>query len=409
MSDTWRYRATAANGRVAKGQVQAETAERARAVLRERGLVPVHLAKRSRHGQRLRELKSPFDIHALARPRRRRSLMDQLDGLSTLLRTGTPLASALSIQAHSAPTKGLRTLADRLSENVRNGQSLSQSIEDERSWYDEIDAALIRSAEKSGALEDGLEAVVRRHQAANRTQSKLLAALAYPTSITIAGIGVWLFLSNVTLPPIVDVLVEADVEVPPLSNAVIHSGQWVTDQPVFLISGAIVTLGAVAVAPRTRWWSKNLGERIDRHRPRALRNMSLAVFAHELAVLISVGIPIVEALRTVAPATRPLRLHRAALQVANRVEEGQSLSEALSASSWFDPEFVQVVALGEQSGELPQLLKQAADRLARQSARRVELLAAISEPVAILGAAAMIGVVVMAAILPMLALQDVIR
>jgi type IV pilus assembly protein PilC len=146
---------------------------------------------------------------------------------------------------------------------------------------------------------------------------------------------------------------------------------------------------------------------IRRTTPLVLRRVSVARVAQGLSELLRAGTPAVEALRVIAPAAGG-GLRRRLEEAADRLERGDSLVDALDDPYWFDAEFRRLLAVGENAGELDVMLERIGDRYERRSRILIDRLAALLEPAVILVLAALIGIVVMASVLPLLRLQEVV-
>jgi type II secretory pathway component PulF len=142
--------------------------------------------------------------------------------------------------------------------------------------------------------------------------------------------------------------------------------------------------------------------------PVVLRRLRLARFATTLSELLGHGVPLVEALRVLSSTAGHPRFAALVRASAARIERGEQFSDTVDDERWFPAEFRRLVQMGEQSGELTSLLSRLGERLERSSQRRIDRLTALLEPVVILTLAVLIGVVAMAAVLPMTRLQDLL-
>ena len=147
---------------------------------------------------------------------------------------------------------------------------------------------------------------------------------------------------------------------------------------------------------------------LRRWSPHVLRKLAVARLSIQLAELLRTGVPMVDALRVVAPTTPGVTLRRRLLEAADRVERGEDIAAALDDEHWFDGEFQRLLQIGQTSGELDTLLDRLGHRYARQANRMIDRLATLLEPAVILTLAVLVGLVVMAAILPLLRLQEVV-
>jgi len=398
----WRYEAVTIGGTPQRGELSGASPADVRASLRRIGLRVLEV----------RPARRPWaaPLASVWRPhlRRRRTgpKAEFFDALGTLLDSGLPLLESLRAITGDSP----RSMPGALAESLRSGSSLADAMRAHPAWFDPAEVAMAEAGQRSGDLSRVLHALARRHERTGQLTAKLVSALAYPAIVACVGLGVVVFLGTRTLPQLVSILTQARVEPPPLTLALMAFGRsiaahwpWV----LVAIAGAAGS-GLVLAAAGER-------ERAPRLRtpvPRAFRRVAMAHLATGLAELTRTGIPVVEALRIVAPTIRGFgaaSLRRAARAAADRVERGDDLADALDDPHWFNAEFRRLVGVGQASGELPDLLERLGDRYARSAHRSIDRLASLVEPAVILALAAVIGVVVMAAVLPMLKLQEVVR
>lgn len=436
----WRYeaidlRTALSNGRakpaLRRGEIAAESAADARAALRAVGLQVLEIrpdrasrqvapnpqrrtTKRENLGTGLRET-----IDSYFRGRRVQERADAFDALSTLLASGVPLAEAVETVADSGDGKSrpLRRVLMQIRGDLRAGKSLSESLSQHRGWFDQSEVAMVGAAEVAGTLASTLAEIASRQARSAAIAQKLVGALAYPSIVLLIGVGVALFLATRTLPQLSSILASARLDVPPLTQALMAVGSFVSQWWLAIgIAMAALAIAAGYFAPRTlssltpAWRG-----RLDRAIPLAVRRLAAAHALIRIADLLRAGVPLVETLRTVGPGYRGLRagLGASLLAAAGRLEEGDDLSTALAADSatsggWFDAESRRLISVGESGGDLAPVLHRLGERYERQTARLVDRLAAFLEPGAVILLAVLVGTVVMAAVLPLLKLQEIL-
>ncbi len=416
----WRYRAVPVGGRgrgaTQRGELAGQGAAEVRAALRRIGLQVIHLRPLRRRGAgrdswSIGPPGSRALIHRYLRHRRREERAELYDGLATLLASGVPLMEAVqtlvaSVHRRRSP---LRAMLVDMCEYLRCGASLDMPMVAYPGWFDACEVAMVNAAQYSGALPEVLRGLAERHERSGELGRKLTGALAYPGVVAAVGVGVIVFLSIKTLPDLVGVLTDAGVETPALTRAVMTFGGFLAGSWALILLAILVVVGgglalvALAAARRIeppRWL---------RHcSPRLLRRMAVARLSWQLAELLRTGVPMVEAIRVTAPTVRGWTLRRRLEAAAGRVEHGEDLAAALDDEHWFDAQFRRLLEIGQASGELHELLRRIGDRYARQADRLIVRLAALLEPAVILVLAVLVGVVVMAAVLPLLRLQEVL-
>jgi general secretion pathway protein F len=414
----WHYTAVHPQHRLCRsGEIAAASAADARASLRRVGL----------HAIDMRPMRTPLRTPRTARPRtgpiqsiragferrrrrRRRPRRAELfDALATLLESGVPLLESVQTRVASAPRrKGEHRMLLHLRARLQDGATLESALGDHPGWFDPVEIALARAGRVGGHLPRVLRSLADRHEHANDLRQTILGALAYPLVVAAAGVAVLVFLSLYTLPQLASILEEASVEPPALTMGLIAVGRGLADHWLPIAAG-IVALPALA--PALPAALARLG--FEPHAPVALvpstiRRLLVASATIRLGELVSADVPLVEALRVVAPTARHHVLRRRLGDAAARIERGEDVAAALDDTRWFDASYRCLLVVGQQSGELETVLDRLGRREHRRAQRRVDHAAALLEPAVILVLAAFVGVVVMAIVLPLLRLQAVI-
>jgi type II secretory pathway component PulF len=400
-----RRRAAEAAGRNAAGR--GRSGDEARAVASGRSESAPSESGRSESGW--------SDAHASwLRGRRVEARADLFDALANLLASGVPLVDAFDtiVAADAAMPRALRRALVAMRERLRSGDSLSEAMRGQPSWFDAAEISIIDAAQVAGTLAESLQLLAERQGRAARLGQRLVSALAYPAVVACVGVAVALFLATRTLPQLASILVSARLEVPRLTQVVMDLGAfaaawWWLGAVVALVASV---LAAVALPALVRRASPAARARADRLLPIALRRLAVSRVLLAVAELLRAGVPLVEALRVVAPTNRGLAagLAQALCDAARGVESGHSVSAALDAPAWFDAELRRLVAVGESGGDLDRVLVRLGERYERQVARMIDRLAALLEPAVIVVLAVFIGIVVMAAVLPLMRLQEVL-
>ncbi len=346
----------------------------------------------------------------IRRSRHRAQRADVADALSSLIGVGIPLERALADLAGSTVRDDAerRMLAD-LRDAIRAGETLDQAAARHPDWFDEVDTAVLAVGHRSGELERVLADLSRSHQRVADTGHRLVMALSYPLLLLVAAVAVVLFIGNQTLPQLIRILRESHVAVPALTQAVQLTGQIALTWCWLIVPAVIGAVIAVRSAVARLDPQRGLRLRLSRLPwNRARQRLRVAAIAGVLSQLLRSGVGLAEALDVAGrtASEKPMRDLLAAC--AAGVRRGEPLSATVSASPLLDPEFAQLLRVGEQTGELAAMCARITERYERAAQRSIDRLAAFLEPVAILIMAAIIGTVVMAAILPLLALGDIL-
>ena len=412
VAPAWRFVAAGATS-IQRGWIEAESATQVREQLRAKGLELLELTPvRSEAWFRSPAAKLRGFWHAALRQRRGARLCDALDGLATLLRSGGSLPESLSALASERrrEDRALHTFFEDASNEVRAGSTLAHAWRAQHGWLDGVDLALLAAGERSGDLARVLERIVARRERATLAQSRVVGALAYPSIVAVLAFAVVLFLGSKTLPDLERLLVGAGLETPWLTASVIDFSKLLLVHG-FWLAPLVLLVGAGVVCSIHAWRERGcaLPGWLERLQPRVGRELALARVARGLAELLGAGLPWIDALAALQPTARNRDLVRGLTRAQTLVRDGKSPAEALGATPVFGHELARLVTLGERSGRMEDLLTQAADRMERRAARALDRLVLWLEPATILLLASVIGALALAAVLPLVRLQEVLR
>jgi general secretion pathway protein F len=405
----------AVTGRERQGEMAADSAWVVRSGLRRLGLEPLVVEPVGGTTQVptwLEPWLAPWRRLALARQRRNRRLAraNLYDAIATLLQAGVPLEQALAALAGS-PVRppAERQLLAVLRDRIRQGTAVAAACAEHPGWFDALDLALLDAGQRAGDLPNTLASLSGHHQRAGASGQQFFVALAYPALLLVAGVAAWEFMAFVTLPKLVAMIVQARHAPPTLTMWVMGLGQglavWWPAVVVAIVGGVWAFRRWAATVPldsrRGRWLFANPYARWR-------TGSRVAQLAETLARLRRAGLPLTEALAAAADAVDERALRGLLATALTEVRAGRDLSAVVGSSRLLDPEFAQLVQLGEQSGELTTMLERIAERYQRDAERTGERVAAILGPAAIIVLAFLIGLVVLASILPLVQLGDLV-
>ncbi len=436
---------------VRRGELAGESAMEVRSSLRRIGLQAIDV--KPLRSAKLNSI-SFGELPGVARHvrARRKFLRAELyDSLATMLNAGLPLLEAVETVMHARSadsderTDGSQkqSLIDRIGlgrytrlfsgsncggggcggrggemrEALRSGHSLAEAMAAQPLWFDQTEIAMVRAGQHGGTLARVLRVLADRQQRSNQLSSKLAGALAYPIAVAVIGIGVVVFLSSKTLPELVTILTDAGIDPPGLTAAVMATGQAIASWWHLILLAIVTALGGALVggellrrraADRQRTTGNKPSGASRVRSPRVVRRLAVGRFALELSELLRTGVPVIDSLRVLAPTMTSRRLRSLINTAADQVEQGDELAISLHDRHWFDAEFTRLVEVGQTAGELDDLLERLGQRYLREAERLIDRLTTLLEPCVILALAAMVGLVVMAAVLPLLRIQEIL-
>lgn len=398
------YTATEADATLTHGTVLADSSRAARDELRGRGLSVHEL-----HEQAVRTSRWSWRQISFVRRRRQAQVVAFVRELSTLLGVGMPLLEALDSVARQQ--KGpMHSLILSLRERVAAGVSLAEAMREQDQVFDNVTIRMTEVGESSGTLEAVLADLADFQEHWQQLRSKVGSALLYPAIVLVAGLGVTVFLMTRVVPGLLDTLVQANKPLPLVTRVVktasdmllVH-GWWM----VIVLIAAAVLAGLVVRTSRGRWlWHRailrlpGVGDLV--------RRQAVVRIAFVVSTLMKSGIAFEQAVQTARRSVKNVVLAKALEDCDEAVRAGRDIAASLDRTGAFPETVVQVVALGQQSGRLEEML----DRLARDYDRQINTaatrLASVLEPILILALAVLVGIIAFATVLPILEVGHVL-
>jgi len=394
------YQAANAQGRIEKGQLDADNARGVRQQLRGRGLTPVQVsaARNSGSGWGMRRL-SASELAWATRQ------------FASLLAASLPLESALSAVIEQAERPHVAQALTAVRGDVRAGQRLTVALAARPRDFPAIYRALVGAGEDSGDLARVMERLADYIEERNALQAKVLTAFIYPAAISLVSVAIVIFLLSYVVPQVVTAFVQARQTLPMLTQVMLAASAFVRAWGVWtgLGIGALVVGWRLALRRpelRLRWDSLLLRVPMV---GRFVLGVNSARFASTLAILLDAGVPLLRALDAARQTLGNALLARCADDVAARVREGTSLGAALKVQKVYPPILVHLVASGEKTGTLAPLLDRAAQTISREIERRAMALTALLEPTMILVMGGVVLTIVLAVLMPIMEMNQLVQ
>ncbi len=401
----YQYAALDAKGRQRKGLIEADTPRLARQSLRERGLNPLGVeevgANQERdRGRRMWGLRiSATDLALITRQ------------MATLVGSSLPVEEALGAVARQADRARLGGLMLAVRTRVLEGHTLATALGDFPQVFPELYRATVAAGEQSGHLEVVFERLADYTEARQQMRQKIGLALFYPLLLTGVAVLVVAGLLTYVVPQVVQVFSSLNQQLPALTRGLIALSDFLRQNGWLLLT--VLAGGVVAwVLALRRVGFKRQTHQILLRLPliaRLVRGANTARFARTFSILMASGVPVLEALRISSQVLSNLPMREALEQATARVKEGASLNKAISASGYFPPMTVQLIASGEASGRLENMLERAAVQQERETETLIAALLGIFEPMLILVMGGVVLVIVLAILLPIFDLNQLVH
>ncbi len=401
----YRFEALNAAGKSSSGLLEADNAKAARAQLRAQSLVPLEVkqvAAGNAAGTRISFARRVFGTTSLSVWTR------QLAGLVV---SGLPLERALTALGDEAEDDRQRELVAHLKSEVNAGSPFARALASSPREFDDVYRAVVAAGEQSGALGAVLERLADDLEERQALKGKLIGAIAYPAIVSLIAVVIVVFLVTYVVPQVASVFTSSKRSLPGLTVAMLAISAFLRDY------GWLLLLALVAAGTTLRLMLRNEGfrERFDAAllgvplAGRLARGYNAARFAGTLAMLAGAGVPILKALQAAAETLSNRAMRSDALDALVQVREGAPLASALATKKRFPGLLAMFARLGEQTGQLPQMLERAARQLGAEMQRRAMAAATLLEPLLIVAMGGVVMLIVLAVLLPIIQLNTWVK
>src|SRR5262245_5191364 len=385
-------------GNKLKGRSLAASEQALRADLRRQGVVPVRISKQSALFKGGGKVK-PEDIAIFSRQ------------LATMLAAGIPLVQAFEIIGNGHDKPAMQKLVLDIKADIEGGTSLHEALGKHPLYFDDLYTNLVEAGEQAGALENLLDKIATYKEKTEALKKKIKKALFYPAAVLVVAVIVTLILLIFVIPQFESLFKGFGADLPAFTQIVINMSRFVQDQGWLL---AIIVGSAIYGFLSLKKRSRAVREGIDRVSLKVpiigpiLVKAAIARYARTLSTMFSAGVPLVEALESVAGATGNIVYETAVLRMKDEVSTGQRLFRTMESTELFPNMVIQMIAIGEESGALDQMAAKVADFYEAEVDNAVDALSSLLEPLimAILGI--LVGGLVVAMYLPIFKMASVV-
>ena len=400
------YKALDFNGKNQKGVMEADSARHVRSQLREQKLMPLEVkpvveaaTKTSQSSFRL--FKRKISVAELALITRQ---------IATLVAAGLPIEESLKAVGQQCDKARLGSMIMAVRSRVVEGYTLAESMAEFPYIFDDLYRAMVASGEKSGHLEIVLNRLADYTERRQQLKSKLSQAMIYPVMLTLVAIGVISILLTAVVPQVVGQFQHMGQDLPSATKILIGSSNFVKGYGLFIVAfiiGGIMIFQRMLVNPdfKMKYHSVLIKMPVI---GKVSKGLNTARFARTLSILSASAVPLLDGMRIASEVLQNLKVKAAVDDATARVREGTSLSTALTNTKLFPPMMLYMIASGEKSGELEQMLERAADNQDRDFESNVNLALGVFEPLLVVSMAAIVLFIVMAILQPILALNNLV-
>jgi type IV pilus assembly protein PilC len=392
------WEGTNSTGKRIKGKSMAASEAVVRAQLRRQGVVPSKVRKESTLFQKSGKV-TPADIAIFSRQ------------LATMLSAGIPLVQAFEIVGNGHDNPAMQKLILAVKADVEGGTALAQALSKHPLYFDDLFVNLVEAGEQAGALETLLDKIATYKEKTEAIKKKIKKALTYPAAVVVVALIVTSILLIFVIPEFEALFQGFGADLPAFTRMVISVSEFMREKGWAVL---ILCIGSVTTYLYFYKRSKKMREIQDRIMLKApvvgaiLTKAAIARFARTLSTMFSAGVPLVEALESVAGATGNIVYENAVMAIRDEVSTGQRLQSAMQNTDLFPNMVIQMIAVGEESGSLDEMSSKVADFFEEDVDNAVDNMSALLEPMimAILGV--LVGGLVVAMYLPIFKMGAVV-
>ena len=398
--DIFLWEGTNKRGEKTKGEMEGNSAALVKAALRKQGYMPSKVRKKPKplFGSGEKKIK-PADITIFSRQ------------MATMMSAGIPLVQSFDIVGRGHNNPSMQKLVATIKSDVESGCTFAEALGQHPKYFSELFCNLVGAGEQSGSLETMLDRVATYMEKTESIKAKIKKAMIYPLSVVVVAILVTIALMVFVVPQFESLFTGFGADLPAPTKFVIHASAFFQAW-WWAVIGSMV--GSVFTITHFKNTSKQFAYNWDKWMLKVpvigmiLEKATIARFTRTLGITFAAGLPLVDALDSVAGASGNLVFHAATLRIQQDVQTGQQLQMAMRSTGLFPSMVIQMVAIGEESGSLEDMLSKVADFFEEEVDNAVDSLSTLMEPIILVFLAVIVGGLVVSMYMPIFKLGSVV-
>lgn len=413
----YKYKAKRGPKETVEGSVEALNQDVAAEKLIDRGLIPVALTEvpETQIPKRTAPRQSTGSRGESAAKKGRTSAKEIIEfsrKMRTLLNSSVPILTALDITMSHTRKKELRDAVRKMAKTVSEGETFSNSLGQFPAMFSPLYINIVKAGEATGNLSESLEHIISYLEYREDLLSKVRSSLIYPSMIILTGIGTVFVIMTFVIPKLQGLFQDFSGNMPAITRLLLGSSDFL-NRSWPLVVGVLIAAGVSLFATRNKPWQINARSMATNSIPvisGIIKKRNLSNFAFSLEALFRSGVGIFQALDISAPSIYDQRAIYEIREATKKVMSGSKLEEAFTDTCSYIPEFfIKMLAIGEASGKLDDVLHELAESYKREVELGTKMLVSLIEPVAILAVGIVMGIVVMALVLPIFEMSFIIE
>lgn len=394
------YVAVDKRGKEKRGSLEAETRERALEQLKAEGLIPVSVREQGALNKEI-----DFSIGKKVKPRDLSVFCRQFVSIT---QAGVPMKEALQMLSEQTENTWLKRAISEVLLNVEKGNTLADSMRSQPDIFPPMLVNMVEAGEQSGSLEMAFSRMAVHFEKEAKLKATIKKATIYPIILVIAAIGVIAVMLLFVIPIFIDMFADLDIEMPAITMFVMNSSKWMTSHWYVVLAIIVGVVVAYKLIYRTTQGRLTI-DRIKMKMPlfgKLTVKTACSQFARTMSTLLMSGISTIDALETTSKIVNNIHYTNAMLKAREEVMKGVPLSEPLEASGIFPPMVYHMTGIGEETGNVEEMLEKMADYYDEEVEMTTQSVLAAMEPIIILFMALIIGTLVIAVIWPIASMYN---
>lgn len=399
--------------RDSKGQqvsksIEADNLAQARAKLREQGLFPISIEEKQGSDDILKPLN---DFLLRFQKVKLKEMVIFTRQFATMINSGVALLRALNIMVDQASSDVFKNVLGNIRDSVEEGRSLSESMADHPKVFSKLYVSMVSAGEIGGVLDEVLDRLAFFLENNARLIGQLKSAMTYPVVVGVIASVIFVFLLYFVIPIFKEMFDSMGVDLPMFTTMLINMSNVVKDTWYLVIggvAGSVYGLIAFIKTPFGRSWFDNVMLKAPIF-GNIIRKVAVARFTRTLGTLLRSGVPLMTALEITEDTAGNVHIAAGIAKVREAVSEGEGMTKPLEQTNLFPPMVTQMIAIGEESGNIDAMLSKVADFYDEEVEQAVKALTSLLEPIMMVGIGGMVGSIIIGMYLPMFSVISAIQ
>ena len=404
MAPLFDYKAYDRGGKIQKGTIEAETQKAARLKLKKQDLIVTQIQEQDPTKQR-----SSKDIPFLGGRIGVKDISLMTRQLASLVKANIPLVESLSALVEQTESPKLKGILSQVRQDVNEGSSLAKALRQHPKAFDNIFINMVEAGETSGTLSLVLMRLADFKEAQLRLRNKVISGMTYPALMMAVAVLLLIIIFTFVIPKLTKIFESMNKPVPLTTEVLIFISGTLTEYWYLILTGTLVLFWLFKkriATPEGRLKWDRFKLKVAIFGP-LIRMVAVTRFASTMSTLLGSGVPIITSMNIARNIVDNTVLAKAIEAARENITEGQSIAEPLRRSGEFPPLVIHMIAIGEKTGELPQMLQNVAHTYEEQVNARVESMTALLEPIMIVGMGGVVGFIVMSIFVPLLEISNI--